>query len=150
MFARGIIPHKIRRKWRATKARLRGGSPTTAITQLEISISPSDTIRALKKHQWSIWDGQYVLLAILGIFCLSIMAFPSPLFRTFVAALLLSSLLIPLTRQFFLPFLPIIAYLVLFYSCKYVNLALLSGFADKIDSFQAQSVPNPGYEFSQH
>ena len=151
MFARGIIPQKLRRKWRATKARMRGGSPTTAITKLETSLLPTDAIRALRKHQWSIYDGQYLILAILAIFCLSIMTFPSALFRTFIAALLMSSLLIPLTRQFFLPFLPIIAYLVLFYSCKYVlELSNSSRFStDYIDSFRARYGQSLGSEFFQ-
>jgi hypothetical protein len=121
MFARGLVPHKIRRKWRATKARVRSGqSAASAISALETSWSPADTIKALRQHRWSLYDGQYILLVVVAVFCLSIMGFPSPLFRTFVAALLITSLLIPITRQFFLPFLPIIGWLVLFYSCKYV------------------------------
>jgi inositol phosphorylceramide synthase catalytic subunit len=59
-------------------------------------------------------------MAVIAIFCLSIMTFPSPLFRTFVASLLLTALIIPVTHQFFLPFLPVACWLVLFYSCKWV------------------------------
>jgi inositol phosphorylceramide synthase catalytic subunit len=145
MFAKGMIPQKLRRKWRATKARIRGASPTTTVTKLESSLSPSDTIRALRKHHWSVYDGQYILLAMLAIFCLSIMTFPSPLFRTFIASLLITSLLIPLTRQFFLPFLPIIGYLVLFYSCKYVVELIATGhFIDEIHRFIPSTIrPEP-------
>lgn len=122
MFPRSYVPYKLRRKWRATKARIASGkSPASSITNLNTSFSPADTIRALRRHRWSLYDGQYFLLAVLAIFCLSIMSFPSPLFRTFVASLLLTGLVIPVTRQFLLPFLPIAGWLVLFYSCKYVN-----------------------------
>ena len=39
-------------------------------------------------------------------------------------ALLLAALVIPVTRQFFLPFLPLACYLVLFYSCKFIPSAV--------------------------
>lgn len=116
---RTLVPHKLRRKWRATKARVRAEqSPASSLTALETSFSLADTVRALRAHQWSLYDGQYVLLAILGIFCLCVMQFPSPLLRTLIASLLMAALVIPVTSQFFLPFLPVIGWLVLFYSCK--------------------------------
>jgi inositol phosphorylceramide synthase catalytic subunit len=40
--------------------------------------------------------------------------------KTLVATLLLGSLIIPVTRQFFLPFLPIASYLILFYACQFI------------------------------
>lgn len=40
--------------------------------------------------------------------------------KTLIATALMISLILPITRQFFLPFLPIGAWLVLWYSCKYV------------------------------
>ena len=45
---------------------------------------------------------------------------PGPLLKTVVATLLLTSLVIPITRQFFLPFLPIAGWLVLFYACQFI------------------------------
>jgi len=116
-----LVPHKVRRRWRATTARLRiGQSPASNIFRLQTSLSPADTIRALRKHQWSLYDFQYFALAILGIFCLSIIGppGPGPMFKTMVATLLMISLILPITRQFFLPFLPIAGWLVLFYSAK--------------------------------
>ncbi len=81
-------------------------------------MSPADTIRALRRHRWSFYDGQYLVLAVLGIFSLCIIESPGPLVKTVIATLLMTSLIIPLTRQFFLPFLPIISWLVLFYACR--------------------------------
>lgn len=122
-----FVPHKVRRKWRATKGRLRvGQSPASNVFALQTSFSPSDTIKALHRHQWSLYDFQYFGLAVLGIFCLSIMQEPGPMIKTLIATGLMISLILPATRQFFLPFLPIAAWLILWYSCKYVMLAFSS------------------------
>lgn len=110
-----FIPHRIRRKLRS---RLRSRqSPASSITSLQTSFSPSDTLRSLRAHQWSYYDGQYILLALLGVFDLCVIEVPGPLARTSIAALITLSLLLPVTRQFFLPFLPIASWLVLFYAC---------------------------------
>ncbi|KAK8178693.1 aureobasidin resistance protein Aur1 [Phyllosticta citribraziliensis] len=117
-----LVPHKVRRKWRATKSKIRSRqSPTSSVSSLETSTSPSDTLRSLRNHQWSYYDAQYIFLAIVGIFALSVIEEPGPIFKTFVATLLMGSMVIPATRQFFLPFLPAITWLVLFYSCKFIS-----------------------------
>jgi hypothetical protein len=102
-------------------SRLRTGqSPTSNLTKLQTSFDPADTLRSLKAHRWSIYDAQYILLTILGIFCLSVIEEPGALVKTAIATLLIVALLLPVTRQFALPFLPIASYLVLFYSCGFV------------------------------
>jgi hypothetical protein len=58
---------------------------------------------------------------------LSIIESPGPLVKTTVATLLLASLVFPITRQFFRPFMPIAAYLIWFYACRSV-LKLLACF----------------------
>ncbi|KAL8684066.1 MAG: hypothetical protein Q9186_000097 [Xanthomendoza sp. 1 TL-2023] len=110
-----IIPHRIRRKLRS-KIRSRQ-SPTTSLASLETSFSPADTFRSLRAHRWSFYDGQYLILIILGIFSLSIIASPGPIFKTVVATIILISLLLPVTRQFFLPFSSIVTWLIWFYAC---------------------------------
>lgn len=117
-----FIPHRVRRKWRATKSRIRSRqSPTTSISSLETSFSPADTLRSLRTHHWSFYDGQYLILAIVAIFALSVMETPGPFAKTSVAALLMLGLVLPITRQFLLPFLPALTWLLLFYSCKFVS-----------------------------
>lgn len=111
-----LVPHRLRRKLRS-KLRNRQ-SPASSLASLQTSFSPIDTLRALQAHRWTVLDGQWVLIAILGIFCLSIMESPGPIGKTAIATLLLSSLLLPVTRQFFLPFMPIAAYLIWFYACR--------------------------------
>jgi len=114
-----MLSHGLRRKLRSTRSKLRTRStPTSNITTLQTSFSPAQTLRALRTHQWSVYDGQYCFLAILGIFSLCVMQHPGPLVKTLVAALIMTSLLLPITRQFFLPFLPIATWLILFYSAQ--------------------------------
>ena len=113
-----LVPHRLRRRLRS-KLRNRQ-SPASSISALKTSLSPYDTLKALQTHRWTILDGQYLILAVIGIFALTIIQSPGPLPKAAVATLLLTSLVIPLTRQFFLPFLPIAAYLLLFLSARYV------------------------------
>lgn len=118
-----FIPHRVRRKWRATRSRIRSRqSPTSSIASLETSFSPADTLRSLRTHPWSIYDGQYLILAIVAIFSLCVSEEPGPFAKTFTAALLMLGLVLPITRQFLLPFLPALTWLLLFSSCKYVVL----------------------------
>lgn len=116
-----FIPHRVRRKWRATKSRIHSRqSVTSSIASLETSWSPSDTIKALRTHPWSIYDAQYLFLAIVAIFSLSVSEAPGPFAKTFAATALLAGILVPATRQFLLPLLPTLTWLFLFNSCKYV------------------------------
>lgn len=109
------IPQRYRRKLRS-KLRARQ-SPASSVSSLDWSLSPYDSMRALRSRQWSLYDAQYLVLAFLIIFSLCV----SP------SALLLKSatvfgatiiLLIPMTRQFFLPFLPIGTWLLFFFTCR--------------------------------
>ncbi|KAF2661689.1 aureobasidin resistance protein Aur1 [Lophiostoma macrostomum CBS 122681] len=116
-----FIPHRVRRKWRATRSRIRSRqSPTSSLASLETSCSPADTLRSLRTHPWSIYDGQYLILAIIAIFALSVSEAPGPFAKTFVSALLMLGLVLPISRQFLLPFLPALTWLLLFSACKYV------------------------------
>lgn len=111
----------LNRMRRKLGSRMRSGqSPGSSLATLQTSYKPADTIRSLRAHKWSIYDGQYILLAVLSIFCLSIMEFPGVIVKTVVSTLLMISLILPITRQFFLPFLPIATWLLLFFSCRYV------------------------------
>lgn len=111
----------LNRMRRKLGSRMRSGqSPGSSLATLQRSFKPADTIRSLRAHKWSIYDSQYILLAILGALCLSIMEYPGLILKTVVSTLLLISLIIPITRQFFLPFLPVASWLLLFFACRYV------------------------------
>ncbi|KAL2423270.1 Inositol phosphorylceramide synthase catalytic subunit aur1 [Exophiala dermatitidis] len=113
-----LVPHRLRRKLRS-KLRNRQ-SPASSISSLQTSFSPADTLHSLQNHKWTVYDAQWLFLAVLGIFSLSIIESPGPLVKTTVATLLLASLIFPITRQFFRPFMPIAAYLIWFYSCRFI------------------------------
>ncbi len=110
------IPRRMRRRLRS-KFRARQ-SPASSIASLETSFSPSDTIRALRRHRWSYYDGQYLILIILAIFSLSVSQAPGPLVKTGAATALIVALLVPITRQFFLPVLPIFTWLLFFFNAR--------------------------------
>jgi hypothetical protein len=116
-----LIPHRVRRKWRATRSRIRSRqSPTSSIASLDWSFSPADTLRSLRTHPWSIYDAQYLFLAVILIFSLSVSESPGPFAKTFLATLLMGGLVLPITRQFLLPGLPALTWILLFSSCKYI------------------------------
>ncbi|KAK4548899.1 hypothetical protein LTR36_008672 [Oleoguttula mirabilis] len=116
-----LLPHRLRRKFRSTRSKIRARqTPTSSIATLNTSFNPADTIRALRTHHWSYYDAQYLFLAVLGIFGLCMIQHPGPMVKTLVATLAMMSLVIPITRQFFLPFLPIGSWLVLFYASQFV------------------------------
>ena len=102
-----------------------------SISALETSFSPTKTIESLRLHRWSgtdlsceldlIYlglDGHYIFLSIIGIFALSVIESPGPIVKTLLATLLITGLVIPITRQFLLPALPVITWAVLFYSAR--------------------------------
>ncbi len=112
------IPRKFRRRLRSKFRSAQ--SPASSIARIETSFNPADSIRALRTHKWSYHDGQYLILIILAIFSMSISQAPGPLVKTGAASLLILALLMPITRQFFLPVLPILTWLVFFFNARYV------------------------------
>jgi hypothetical protein len=117
-FSWASIPNPIPRRYRRRlRSKFRSGqSPTSNVASIETSFNPYDTIRALRAHRWSVYDGQYIILILIAIFSLSISQAPGPVMKTGAASLLILLLLVPFTRQFFLPFLPIATWLVFFFN----------------------------------
>lgn len=107
---------------RALVARIGTASPSP-ITHLKMSWDPRHTLRALREHQWKATDAQYILLALIGIFSLCMIQNPGPIVKFIVASALLLSLVFPITRQFFIGFLPIGAWLFFFLACGFVPAA---------------------------
>jgi membrane-associated phospholipid phosphatase len=87
---------------------------------LQTSWSPRGTVHALRSYRWSLYDLHYLFLVAIGVFCLAIVETPGPLVKTMITVLLMISMVLPITRQFFLPFFSILIYLVLFYSCRFI------------------------------
>jgi len=93
-------------------------APSSSIAALDLSFSPLDTVKALSRHQWSVYDAQYIFLLLIGIFVLCVVESPGAFVKMGLATLIILSLILPITRQFFLPTLPILGWLFLFWSCK--------------------------------
>ncbi len=87
------------------------------ISTLQRSFNLWDGIRSLQKHRWQLSDSQYVLLAGLVLFSLSITP-AAPTAKTFAVVGGLWVLLMPATRQFFLPSLMIWVWLLYFFSSR--------------------------------
>ncbi|KAG6242489.1 hypothetical protein E4U24_005703 [Claviceps purpurea] len=109
--------HVGRRRPRSKSKTTHPGAPD--ITTLRTSFSFSHGLRDLQKHRWKLSDLQYVALAGLTLFSLWI-APPAPAVKFF--ALLAASwiLLMPATRQFFLPSVTIWVWLVYFFCSRFI------------------------------
>ena len=90
------------------------------LTTISFSLNPQDTIQALKRHKWTYMDLHHLFL-----FCLLAFAFTIAklhfLLKFLAISAIITVLLIPITSQFFLPFLPIATWLIFFFSCRYVH-----------------------------
>ncbi|KAK5704414.1 Phosphatidylinositol:ceramide phosphoinositol transferase (IPC synthase) [Elasticomyces elasticus] len=123
-------PHRLlRRQLRSARSKLRSRqSPTgTSIATLNTSLNPADTLRALRTHHWSYHDAQYIILAIVAIFSITVTPVPGPITKTLIATLLMTGLTIPLTRQFLLPALPVLGWAIFFPACAFVPSHLRPG-----------------------
>lgn len=116
------IPNPIPRRYRRRlRSKFRSSqSPASSITALETSFNPKDTLRALRHHKWSVYDGHYLILILIAIFSLSISQAPGPMMKTGAASLLILALLVPITRQFFLPVLPTLTWLLFFFNARFI------------------------------
>jgi inositol phosphorylceramide synthase catalytic subunit len=91
-----------------------------AVGRLDKSISPTDTIRRFRKHSFTPADSIYVFHMILATFWLTIMESPGFPFKLVIPALYLLALLVPLTSQFFLPATPVFAWVLTYFTSRYI------------------------------
>ncbi|KZZ94410.1 aureobasidin resistance protein Aur1 [Moelleriella libera RCEF 2490] len=89
------------------------------ITSLRTSFSFWDGLRDLQKHKWRPSDVQYIFLAGLTLFSLSI-APSAPALKLFAFIAASWILLMPATRQFFLPSVTIWVWLVYFFCSRFI------------------------------
>lgn len=112
------FPRRYRRRLRSKLRAVQ--SPASSLSDVETSFNPADTIRALRTHRWSVYDLHHLVPILVCIFSLSISQAPSPLIKTGAAFLLMVGLLIPVSRQFLLPFFPVLTWLIFFFNARYV------------------------------
>lgn len=90
-----------------------------AVADLQTSFDFRDGLKDLRKHKWRLADLQYAVLAGLSLFSLSI-APSAPLVKSLAVIASAWVLLMPATRQFFLPSLPIWVWLLYFFCSRLV------------------------------
>lgn len=112
------LPNKYRVGRRRTRSKSKHIHPGVEdITTLQTSFSVSDGIRDLQKHKFRTSDLQYVALTSLTLFSLYI-APSAPAVKTLALLASVWVLLMPATRQFFLPSSAIWVYLVYFFCSR--------------------------------
>ncbi|KAE8259320.1 hypothetical protein A4X13_0g1106 [Tilletia indica] len=115
----------------ATMARLRRRCPAsiayilarilTASTRLETSTSPSLNLRRLRAYHLSRGEKvKYAIMLSFALFSLWTMTVPSFPLKLAIPILYGTTILIPITSQFFLPAAPIFTWLIFFYSAKFI------------------------------
>lgn len=100
-----------------TATRRRSRSNPSDVTALHKSFNPWDGIRDLLRRRWHLVDVQYLFLATLVFFSLGI-APSAPVVKTFALLGAAWILLMPATRQFFLPSVMIWVWLVYFFCSR--------------------------------
>lgn len=93
-----------------------------AVADLQTSFDFRDGLKDLRKHKWRLADLQYAVLAGLSLFSLSI-APSAPLVKSLAVIASAWVLLMPATRQFFLPSLPIWVWLLYFFCSRFIPYA---------------------------
>ncbi|KAI1080875.1 PAP2-domain-containing protein [Whalleya microplaca] len=95
-------------------------SPQKGIAALQTSFRITDSFESLRTRKWSVFDVQYAVLASLTIFSIWIIEPSSPVIKILVSLGYTTLLFMPVTRQFFLPSWPIWAYLLYFFSSRFI------------------------------
>lgn len=99
-FMNTAVPQRYRIGRRRTKSK--SGPGNEEITALKTSFNAWDGVRDFQKHKWATSDLQYVFLGLLALFCLWI-APPAPGVKLLAVVGSVWLMLMPATRQFFLP-----------------------------------------------
>lgn len=106
-----------RSRSRSRKPRRQHHDDSTDITRLQRSFNPLDGVRAIQRHRWGWLDIQYPALA--GFMLFSLVIAPMPiLVKIGIPTISLLVCLMPATRQFFLPSMPIWIYLLYFFCSR--------------------------------
>ncbi|TRM66719.1 hypothetical protein BD626DRAFT_483620 [Schizophyllum amplum] len=91
-----------------------------AVGRMDKSLSPSDTVERLRRHKFTLSDSIYVFHFALAAFWFSIMQFPPAPWKWCIPLLYAIVLIIPFTCQFFLRAIPIFAWILTFYSSRFI------------------------------
>ncbi|KFA66901.1 hypothetical protein S40285_02292 [Stachybotrys chlorohalonatus IBT 40285] len=121
VFSRLSTRTPVGRRRRNSKSKMLSPS-MLAVADLQTSFDFRDGLKDLRKHKWRLADLQYAVLAGLSLFSLSI-APSAPLVKSLAVIASAWVLLMPATRQFFLPSLPIWVWLLYFFCSRFIPYA---------------------------
>ncbi|PCH34641.1 PAP2-domain-containing protein [Wolfiporia cocos MD-104 SS10] len=105
------LPRPLQRVWTAFLA---------GVARLDRSVSPQDTLNKLRQHEYTLSDSIYIFHILLAIFWFSIMEIPGFPLKLGIPIVWIIALLIPLTSQFVFPATPIFAWLLTFYTSRFI------------------------------
>lgn len=92
-----------------------------AVGRLDKSLSPASTLAKLRRYQFTYTEVIiYTVHILLAIFWLTIMEVPGFPMKLGIPVLFTIALLIPLTSQFFVPAIPVLSWVIAFYSSKFI------------------------------
>ncbi|KAH9946606.1 PAP2-domain-containing protein [Amylocystis lapponica] len=89
-----------------------------AVGRLDKSLSPWDTLHRLRQHSFTLSDTVYLFHIVNAIFWLSIL--PSLLLKLAIPIIYTIAVLIPFTSQFFVPATPVFAWLLTYFSSRFI------------------------------
>ncbi|KAG6334578.1 hypothetical protein ID866_4515 [Astraeus odoratus] len=91
-----------------------------AVGRLDKSLSPADTVTRLRAHKFVPSDAIYIVHLIFASFWLVIMQVPSFPSKLLIPILFAIGLFVPFTSQFFFPAIPVFAWLLAFYTNRFI------------------------------
>lgn len=95
-----------------------------AVQRLTFSVSPRDNIRKLSAYQMTRSDRfKYGFMLSVAVFSMIVMGTPSFPYKLIIPLLYMLVLSLPITSQLFLPAAPILLWLLLFYSCRFIDVS---------------------------
>ena len=94
---------------------------SAAASRLTLSTSPRENLRKLREYRLSRSERfKFGVMIVLAMFSMVVIEEPKLPFKILVTALYTLALLLPITSQFILPASPILLWLLLFYSCRFI------------------------------
>lgn len=94
-----------------------------AVGRLDKSLSPAVTLKRIRNHKFTASDSIYAFHIIHAMFWIAIMKAPEFPLKLGIPILWTIALLIPFTSQFFVPATPVLAWVICYFTSRYIPVA---------------------------
>lgn len=95
-----------------------------AVGRLTLSVSPRDNIIKFRAYEMSRAEKfKYGVMFLIALFSIVVMQVPPFPYKLIIPLLYIVAILVPLTSQLILPASPILLWLLLFYSCRFIDVS---------------------------